>query len=95
MTTLPKELKLRMFKTYKQKYKGKHNIQTYLNNLNLFFEITEDSIVEGDLSRPEKFGGGRWESWNHAFHFWAEKCNLSRHQMRIYYFSVNDVTSYS
>ena len=90
-----KTVKTSMFKVYSLKYGGKDSLSTYLKNIDLFFEITEASFAQGDLSRPEKFGGGLWESSNHALHFWAEKCNLSRHQMRIYYFSVNDVAHYS
>ena len=42
-----------MFAIYERIYKGKDSYQTYKNNLSLFFYLTMDSFVFGDLHLPK------------------------------------------
>ena len=91
----PLKDRLSMYKIYKKKYKGNDHLQTYLNNINLFFEITLESYIFGDLTRPEKFGGGFWDSRDHSLQFWAEKCSLSPRHLTLYFKSVDDFAHYS
>tara|TARA_R100001082_G_scaffold106593_1_gene79610 strand:+ start:2013 stop:2297 length:285 start_codon:yes stop_codon:yes gene_type:complete len=93
--TIPKTIKTSMFKVYSLKYKGKDSLSTYLKNIDLFFEITLDSYIFGDLTRSKKYGGGQWDSRQEALSYWGDLCKLNAHQISIYFRSVDDVTHYS
>lgn len=85
-----------MFSKFIQEYKrlkGRHNYSTYSENLDMFFKITFNSWVHGDMKKVEDseiFWNDKQEVWNCLVGYLGSIAEANR-----YFKSVDNVRSYS
>ncbi len=70
---------------------GTDDLKTFGINLNIFFELTLNLFVYGDM---RKFDGTIWESRNEAWKCWGEYIG-SPFEANIYFDAVNNITAYT
>ena len=77
---------------------GKDVLETYINRLSSFFDITLEPFTGGDLKKPD---GSYWESSSHAFYFWSEQYDwpeqfdFAQSEPNNYFQSVDNIEPYT
>lgn len=77
---------------------GKDELETYIQRLSSFFDLTLEPFTGGDLKKQD---GGYWESSSHAFYFWSEQYDwpeqfdFNQSEPNKYFQSVDNIDPYT